>query len=90
MWVSEEGGMELAVRDPQWGTHEGASDSSVWTKVGRLRTSQSRAWPLEEKGVPSLTPVGEGALRPGKSGMEWKPVWQSAPGDAVELRRLGR
>ena len=91
MWVSEEGGKELDVRDPQWGTHEGASDSSVWTKIGRLRTSQPRAWPLEGKvGVPSLTLVGEGALKPGKPGMEWKPVWQSAPGDGVELSRLGR
>ena len=64
--------------DP-WG---GVSSPCGWTKVGRLRPSQSTARPLEGKvGFPSLGLVGEGPLELGKLGMEWKLVWQPVPGD---------
>ena len=47
------------------------SNPSGWTKVGRLRPSQSRAWPLEGKvGFPSLGLVGEEPLESGKLGMD--------------------
>ena len=63
---------------------------SLWLDKGRETQAWSVQTPAPKVGFPSLGLVGEGPLESGKLGMEWKLVWQPAPGDGVDFSRLGR